>query len=94
MMMNDQSTKDFVGKLHEAFIANGFIAEMKLRKGALVLTWKIANMEKELIAVKKLIAELAYEYGFVVRYANPGPEALNESSGKYEKEFIVRRIAE
>lgn len=93
-MMNNQSSKDFVGKLREAFIANGFIAEVELRKGVFVLAWEIANMEKELIAVKKLIAELAYEYGFEVHFANPGPAALNEITGKYEKEFIVRPIAE
>ena len=94
MMMNDLSAKDFVGKLRDAFCANGLIAEVEFRKGALVLAWKIANMEKELIDVKMLIEELAHENGFEARFANPGPAALNEITGKYEKEFIVRPIAE
>ena len=92
MMMN-QSAKDFVGKLREAFRANGLIAEVESREGALVLAWESAGMEKELIEAKRLIAEIAHEYGFEARFANPGPAAFNEIAGKHEKEFIVRPIA-
>lgn len=92
--MNNLTTKDFAGKLRDVFMEHGLTAVVGIREGALVLSWEVANLGNELHKAKMLIADLAYKLGFEHHFANPGPAALNEISGKYEKEFIVRPIAE